>query len=82
MENKNIKYSNTTKKEIIEEIKNIGGFLKVYTNDYGYITTISLKGNISFKQFNNYCPKFSKEELIHLFDEVEKRNINIKYLYD
>ena len=50
-------------------------FLEYRADSNGHITTVSLKGNISFKEFNNYFPNYSKKTLTQLFDAVESRAI-------
>ena len=68
-------YEKVTNLVIIEEVQQIINFCKVYT-DNEIIKIISLKDNITFKEFSNFF-NMNKQELLYLFDEVEKRQINI-----
>ena len=62
------------KYSIIDDIKTeltpIKDYLTIYIS--GDNIKLSLKQNITFKEFNNYFPTITKKSLIKLFDYCEK----------
>ena len=74
-------YINASNEVIIEEVDNIKDDLKFYVNQEGQITTISLKNDVSKKEFFKEHPDMTKKDLLRLFDEVEKRKIEDKNFY-
>jgi len=73
------KYKQASDLSLKEEYTIFQNYLKVYIDDEGIITTISLKDDVTLKEFKEQF-NISRKELLYFFDEIEKRKLTMLYL--
>ena len=70
----------TELEDIRNEIIPIIDFLKFNTDDENETTKISLKNNITFKEFSLYFPNIKRKDLVLLFDICDNKQREVYFI--